>query len=317
MIFSVNETCYKLSVNKNIMDDFILYKGQYALTDKGLKLGQSDVIYDYYVYDGISSYLHDSIKYCFIVNNTPYKIVVDKKAFIVNGDTMIITQNYTFVDFLKITIAIRNAKKLVFDMIMIKENQIFFKYITRKTSCVIFYGCGSVITIILSRYMTHVTIRETVKSVVLTSNIQHLTFGDGYNNFTILTPNITCLTFGQRFNQPIILTHHIKILTFGENFNQPIVLTPYITHLTFGYYYQTPILTSRITHLTLWNSVSKPIILTSNITFLSIGARYDMKIDSCDYTIVDNIPNCTTHVTLEKSFNLPLTNIPCSVKKLM
>lgn len=111
--------------------------------------------------------------------------------------------------------------------------------------------------------------------------VQILTFEDSlknkssFNKSIVLTPNITHLTFGTCFNQPIVFTLRIEHLIFGKHFNCPIVLPCSIKFLTLGCAFNQPItLTINIMVVEFESCFGKPIVLSKNITHLSLGYYY-------------------------------------------
>jgi hypothetical protein len=157
------------------------------------------------------------------------------------------------------------------------------------------------------------------------TNLTHITFGDSFNqslsNSLDKLTNLTHLTFGLNFNQPLSnslakltnLTH----LTFSWDFNQPLTnsldqLTN-LTHIIFCENFDQPlenILNKLInlTHLTLCCNFDQELTLHTNIKNLSLGCN--------NKNLIDNLPNSIEELYFDYWFNLPLNDLPSSIKKI-
>lgn len=163
--------------------------------------------------------------------------------------------------------------------------------------------------------------------IVLSRNIKYLRFGSCFNQPIILTKHINVLILGHNFNQPIILTPYITYLLLSCDFNRQITLTSKITHLTFGICFNQPVfLPRKIAHLTLGFCFNQPIILSRDTRTFQLGAMFNqpivlssnmsvITIHCKNCTFIDNLPNNIQQLKLGYCFDLPLFNIPSSVKK--
>ena len=155
----------------------------------------------------------------------------------------------------------------------------------------------------------HYKISEFNSIIILPNNLTHLTFGGKFNQSVNLTNNLTHLIFGNDFNQPVILTNNLTHLTFGNNFNQPVILTDNLTHLTFGC------------------DFNQLMTLPQSLIYLELSKEYEnyvelinveiLKINCNNINLIDNLSNHVRELILGYSFNLPINNLPNSIKKIV
>jgi len=158
-------------------------------------------------------------------------------------------------------------------------------------------------------------------SVLLETNMTHLTFGAKFNQSVDNLPyGITHLTFGNEFNQPIDnLPNSINFLTFkseyvSNKFNQLIDNLPNsITHLVLGYCFNKTIdfLPNSITHLTLGQKFNQNVDnLPINLKVLTFGMNFNKPIN--------NLPKTLEKISLRYTTNYQhlIENLPNSVKEL-
>lgn len=135
----------------------------------------------------------------------------------------------------------------------------------------------------IMRQVDHLVFGNNFNQILkITPNIIHLILGNNFNRIFKISPHIETLEFGNNFNQPVILTQCLKILIFGDNFNQPIVLTPGIQKLRFGCNFNHPIvLTPNISHLTFGKYFNQDIDLTPGLKYVQFGESYSYTIFEC------------------------------------
>jgi hypothetical protein len=184
----------------------------------------------------------------------------------------------------------------------------------------------NVLPLILTHLVFGFEFNQEIKENVFPQSLTHLTFGISFNQEikeNVLPLSLTHLTFGHYFNQeikknvlPLSLTH----LVFGINFNQEIkenVLPLSLTELVFGISF---------------NQEIKENVLPKNLTFLHLSNKFNknikiplsVKLLSCDVecAILNNIPEFIQNIVIvlfynnNNKYNIPITNIPITVKKI-
>lgn len=231
--------------------------------------------------------------------------------FIIDGKTLKIS--YHFDEILDLYCgAMRNIDTVIFEDFqnMFKFSR-FDKQITLTPNIkYLTFGYSFNKPIMLTSRLVYLTFGYSFNlPIILTKRIQHLIFDNYFNCSLILTPCLTHITFGEYFDRPIILTKRLTHVVFGKRFNQLILLTPKIKHLIFGdYFNQTIVFQPKITHVEFGYSFEKPTVLTSNIVHFALGS-------DC-YDLIDGLTDNIEELELKEYFNLPILNLPNSVRSI-
>lgn len=207
----------------------IIYDGPYSITEKGLILGQTDIIHNYYMYGNQIRFLN---------NGSVYAIKLKKDTFVIKDNIMIITNFFCKKD-VYFGMLMNNVTTLIFDEISSFGSPCFNEpFVLTPSIVVLTFGEFFNQPIHLTRRITTLKFGTNFnKLIVLPSSMMSLRFGLYYNQPIILTPYITTLEFETSFDHPIVLGPHLRILSFGDKFNQPILLNKCLYEITFGYYF--------------------------------------------------------------------------------
>ena len=128
------------------------------------------------------------------------------------------------------------------------------------------------------------------------------------------------LTFGFNFNQPLYISLsyliNLKKLTFGDNFNQPLNNSLEqlfnLEQLIFGDNFNQSInpvnKLKKLTNLYLGLKFDQELYLSSNIKILTLNCN--------NQNLIDMLPNTIEQLKFDLDFNLPLDNLPNSIKKI-
>ena len=99
---------------------------------------------------------------------------------------------------------------------------------------------------------------------------------------------------------------------FNSNFNQSVInLPPNITHLSFGFCFNQEVnnLPPNITHLSFGCCFNQEVNIPFSVKYL--------KLDCNNQNIIDYLPDSIEELELDYYFNLELTNLPSSLKKII
>ena len=145
----------------------------------------------------------------------------------------------------------------------------------------------------------------------LISKCNTLIFSD-YEVYYVYT-NVTCHNYYHNnscFNRKISIPNNIKILIFGHSFNKQIKLPKLLTHLTLGFNFNQIIkLPKSLTHLTFCGNYNKMINIPHTI--------YCLKLNYNNTHIIDYLPFGIEQIELYHHFDLPLDNLPSSIKSII
>lgn len=270
----------------------IAYDGLYSITNEGLRLGHSNRVYKYYNYG-------NAIR--FLKNNLIHEINLDMKTYVINGNTLVISNGFDDDELLDEIM--RNITILIFD----EEQGDEFMCFNRK--------------IILTPYITSVVFGYYFDHwIKLPSSIKSLTFGMYFDQSINLPRFVKILKFGDYFDQPIVIQPYLKVLIFGWEFNKPISLNKNLHSLTFGDdFNQRIVLNKYLTNVKFGLSFRRRFIITKNLTQLALGKYNILQRDTLNVTnivlegnnwIVDNLSNSIQCIELGRDFVLSANNLP-------
>lgn len=270
----------------------ITYDGPYSITDKGLRLGHSNRVYEYYNYG-------KAIR--FSKNDLIHEINLDMKTYIIDGNTLVISAR--FEDDELLDEIMRDITILIFD----EEQDDEFICFNRK--------------IILTQYITSVVFGDYFDQwIKLPSSIRSLTFGMYFDWLIDLPRFIKILRFGDCFDQPIVIQPYLKVLTFGSDFNKPISLNKNLHSLTFGDdFNQRIVLNKYLTNVKFGLNFRRRFAITKNLTQLALCKYNIRQRDTLNITnivlggnnrIVDNLSNSIQYIELGRDFVLSANNLP-------
>lgn len=270
----------------------ITYKGPYSITNKGLRLGCSDRVYEYYNYGNAIRFLKNGLIHEIKLNGQPY---------VIDGNTLVISDGFDDDDLLDEIM--RDITILIFD----EEQDDEFACFNRELN--------------LTPYITSVAFGVHFdRYIKLPSSIRSLTFGRCFDRSIDLPRHIKILRFGDCFNQRIIIQPYLKVLTFGCDFNKPISLNKNLHSLTFDDdFNQLIVLNKYLSNVKFGLNFRQPFVITKNLTLLSLGKYNILQRDTLNVTnivlrgnnwIVDNLSNSIQYIELGRDFVMSANNLP-------